>query len=178
MTITARQRACFDAHPERSPLLVVDLDIVRVRYEALVAALPGVSVFYAMKANPLPEVLRMLVDLGSSFDVASIGEVEQCLSVGAPPDRLSFGNTVKKVSSIRRAAELGVTRFAFDSECELDKLIDAAPGSLAFCRILCDGAGADWPLSRKFGCVPEHAIAVLEHAHRSGLDQPVPSGAL
>ena len=39
-----------------------------------------------------------------------------------------------------------------------------------FCRILCDGAGADWPLSRKFGCVPEMAADVLEHAHRQGLE--------
>jgi ornithine decarboxylase len=38
-----------------------------------------------------------------------------------------------------------------------------------FCRILCDGAGAEWPLSRKFGCAPELAVAVLERAHRLGL---------
>jgi ornithine decarboxylase len=38
-----------------------------------------------------------------------------------------------------------------------------------FCRILCDGTGAEWPLSRKFGCVPEIAPRVLEHAHRLGL---------
>jgi len=39
-----------------------------------------------------------------------------------------------------------------------------------FCRILCDGAGAEWPLSRKFGCVPEMAPDVLEAAHRLGLN--------
>ena len=43
------------------------------------------------------------------------------------------------------------------------------PGSKVFCRILCDGEGAEWPLSRKFGCVPEMAARVLEHAHRLGL---------
>src|SRR5437762_3094871 len=40
----------------------------------------------------------------------------------------------------------------------------------AFCRILCDCVGAEWPLSRKFGCVPEMAVGVLEHAHRLGLE--------
>jgi ornithine decarboxylase len=39
-----------------------------------------------------------------------------------------------------------------------------------FCRILCDGAGAEWPLSRKFGCMPEMAVDVLEHACRNGLE--------
>ena len=38
-----------------------------------------------------------------------------------------------------------------------------------FCRILCDGSGAEWPLSRKFGCAPDMAGRVLEHAHRLGL---------
>jgi ornithine decarboxylase len=169
VTMTERQRSCFDAHPDRSPLLVVDLDVVRRRYEDLVAALPGVTVFYAVKANPLPELVSMLVELGSSFDVASIGEIEQCLAVGAPPGRLSFGNTVKKADAIRRAAELGVTRYAFDSECELEKLVEHAPGSLAFCRILCDGFGAAWPLSRKFGCAPDVARDLLLRAARHGL---------
>ncbi|MBV9951471.1 MAG: type III PLP-dependent enzyme [Acidimicrobiia bacterium] len=169
VTITERQRSCFAAHPDRSPLLVVDLDVVRQRYEDLVAALPGVTVFYAVKANPLPELVSMLVELGSSFDVASIGEIEQCLAVGAPPERLSFGNTVKKADAVRRAAELGVTRYAFDSECELEKLVAHAPGSLAFCRILCDGFGAAWPLSRKFGCAPDVARELLLEAARHGL---------
>jgi ornithine decarboxylase len=169
VTLTDRQRACFAAHPGRSPLLVIDLDVVRRRYEDLVAELAGVTVFYAVKANPLPELLTLLVELGSSFDVASIGEVEQCLAVGATPDRLSFGNTVKKIDSIRRATDLGVSRFAFDSECELDKLVEAAPGSTAFCRILCDGFGAAWPLSRKFGCAPDLARGLLLRAARAGL---------
>jgi hypothetical protein len=50
-----------------------------------------------------------------------------------------------------------------------EKIARVAPGSKVFCRILCDGSGAEWPLSRKFGCVPEMAARVLEHAHRLGL---------
>ena len=102
-TLTDRQRACFAELPDRSPLLLVDLDVVRRRYLGLVEVLPGVTVFYAVKANPLPAVLRLLVELGSSFDVASLGEIEQCLAAGATPDRLSFGNTVKKASAIAAA---------------------------------------------------------------------------
>ena len=59
--------------------------------------------------------------------------------------------------------------FAVDCEAEVEKIARAAPGSKVFCRMLCDGAGAEWPLSRKFGCAPEMAPRVLEHAHRLGL---------
>jgi ornithine decarboxylase len=160
----------LNAHRDRSPLLVVDLDIVARRYGELTAVLPDVAVFYAVKANPAPEVLRLLVSLGSSFDVASIGEVEACLAAGATADSLSFGNTIKKRSDIEQAYELGVRRYAFDSDCELDKLIEAAPGSTVFCRVLCDGFGAAWPLSRKFGCSPDFAVDLLRRAARHGLD--------
>lgn len=168
-TVTERQREWFAAHPDRSPVLVVDLDVVRQRYVELVRALPGIAVFYAVKANPLPEVLRLLVELGASFDVASPGEIEQCLASGAAPGSLSFGNTVKKVSAITAAYAAGVDRFAFDSDSELDKLISAAPGAVAFCRVLCDGFGAAWPLSRKFGCAPDLARRLLGRAARAGL---------
>jgi ornithine decarboxylase len=39
-----------------------------------------------------------------------------------------------------------------------------------FCRILSDCKGAEWPLSRKFGCEPAMAADVLEHAYRFGLE--------
>jgi ornithine decarboxylase len=78
---------------------------------------------------------------------------------GATPDRISFGNTIKKERDIARAYELGVRLFAVDCEAEVEKIARAAPGSKVFCRILCDGAGAEWPLSRKFGCEPADGAA-------------------
>ncbi len=60
---------------------------------------------------------------------------------------------------IARAYALGVRLFAVDCEAEVEKIARAAPGAKVFCRILCDGAGAEWPLSRKFGCAPEMAAA-------------------
>lgn len=149
--------------------MVVDLDIVRDNYTAFERALPDTRVFYAVKANPAPEILELLARLGSSFDCASVAEIEMALAAGAGPERISFGNTIKKERDVATAFALGVRLFAVDCEAEVDKVAWAAPGSQVFCRILCDGAGADWPLSRKFGCAPEMAPNVLEHAHRSGL---------
>ncbi|MAZ33758.1 MAG: ornithine decarboxylase, partial [Thalassospira sp.] len=52
------------------PCLVVDLDVVQRNYETFTRALPDSRVFYAVKANPAPEVLSLLSDLGSNFDTA------------------------------------------------------------------------------------------------------------
>ena len=154
---------------EDGPRLVVDLEVVRENYLGFAKALPDTRVFYAVKANPAPEILDLLARLGSCFDTASVTEIEQAMAAGATPDRISYGNTIKKETDIARAFALGVRLFAVDCEAEVEKIARAAPGSKVFCRILCGGDGAEWPLSRKFGCAPEMAAKVLEHAHRLGL---------
>src|SRR5579872_2946062 len=152
------------------PCLVVDLDVVRDNYRAFAKALPDSRVFYAVKANPAPELLSLLASLGSCFDTASIAEIEMVLAAGATPDRISYGNTIKKERDIARAFALGVRLFAVDCKAEVEKIARAAPGSRVFCRFLFDCAGAEWPLSRKFGCDAAMAVDVLEHAHRLGLE--------
>jgi len=155
---------------EDGPCLVVDLDVVRDNYTAFAKALPDTRVFYAVKANPAPEVLCLLAKLGSCFDTASVAEIEMALAAGATPDRVSFGNTIKKERDIARAFELGVRLYAVDCKAEVEKVARAAPGSKIFCRILSDCAGAEWPLSRKFGCEPGMAVDVLEHGLKLGLE--------
>ena len=167
--MTERIRKFLRRRRDEGPCLVVDLEVIRENYLAFAKSLPDTRVFYAVKANPAPEILKLLADLGSSFDTASTGEIDMVLAAGATADRISFGNTIKRERDIARAYEQGVRLFAADSEVEVEKIARAAPGSRVFCRILCDGTGAEWPLSRKFGCVPEMAPRVLEHAHRLGL---------
>ena len=158
-----------DRRPE-GPCLVVDLEVIADNYRAFTRAMPDTRVFYAVKANPAPEVLTLLADMGSCFDTASVPEIEMALAAGATPDRVSFGNTIKKERDIARAHALGVALYAVDSVEEVEKVARAAPGAKVFCRILTDGAGAEWPLSRKFGCEPSMAVDVLMHAHTLGLE--------
>jgi ornithine decarboxylase len=153
-----------------TPCLVVDLDVVEEAYLTLHQVLPLARIFYAVKANPAAPILDRLTGLGSSFDTASRGEIELCLAAGATPDRISFGNTIKKERDIAFAYQAGVRLFAFDSAAELKKLAQAAPGSKVFCRILVECGGAEWPLSRKFGCAPEMAAALLVEARAQGLE--------
>ncbi|WP_412049969.1 ornithine/lysine decarboxylase [Hoeflea sp. Naph1] len=152
------------------PCLVVDLDVVRDNFQSFSKALPDSSIYYAVKANPAPEILRLLAGLGSNFDCASVTEIEMALKAGATAARISYGNTIKKERDIARAHALGVSLFAVDSHEEVEKIARAAPGARVFCRVLTDGDGAEWPLSRKFGCVPQMAVDVLVYAHQLGLN--------
>jgi ornithine decarboxylase len=168
--MTERIREFLRHRRDDGPCLVVDLDVVRDNYRAFATALPDSRVFYAVKANPAPELLALLASLGSCFDTASVAEIEMALAAGATAERISFGNTIKKERDVARAHALGVRLFAVDSKAEVEKVARAAPGARVFCRFLFDCAGAEWPLSRKFGCDPEMAVDVLEHAHRLGLE--------
>ena len=152
-----------------TPLLLVDVDRVEANFMALRRAMPDTAIYYAMKANPAPAIMDRVASLGGAFDCASVPEIEAALATGVGPEKISFGNTIKKERDIARAFELGVRLFAFDSRAELEKLARSAPGAKVFCRILTDGAGAEWPLSRKFGCVPEMAVDLLRTASILGV---------
>jgi ornithine decarboxylase len=168
--MSAKIQQFLDEVQPATPCVVVDLDVIRQNYENLRHWLPLAQVYYAVKANPAPEIISLLVGLGSNFDVASRPEIELCMAAGADPSRLSFGNTIKKKSDIAFAYDQGVRLFAFDSEAELEKLAEVAPGSRVFCRLLMTCEGAEWPLSRKFGCEIDMARDLLVAAREKGLE--------
>ncbi len=168
--MTPKVARFLSVHQPATPCLVLDVDRVAENFAALRRALPLARIFYAVKANPAAPVLERLVSLGSCFDAAGIEEVEACLAAGAAPARISFGNTVKKASAIRRAHAAGIALFAFDSAEELEKIAREAPGAQVYCRIAVDNTGADWPLSRKFGTDLETACELMIRAGTLGLD--------
>jgi ornithine decarboxylase len=151
------------------PTLVLDVDAVARQYAALSAGLGRAHIHYAVKANPASAIIDRLVQLGSGFDAASRGEIELCLSQGADPSHISFGNTVKRVSDIAFAHQVGVSLFAADAEEELDKIAANAPRARVYIRVIVDASQADWPLSRKFGCARSKVLALLSYAKTVGL---------
>ena len=120
--MTDRIRRFLERTAHEAPCLVMDLDRVRDNYEAFARAMPDTRVFYAIKANPAPQILRLLAGLGSCFDAASLREVEMALEAGATADRISFSNTIKRERDIAAAYRLGVRQFAFDCDAELEKI--------------------------------------------------------
>jgi ornithine decarboxylase len=170
---TARLDRFLAAVKPPTPCVIVDLDIVRARHAELRRALPEAEIYYAVKANPAAEIVGALAELGANFDLASPGELDICGALSIPAQRLSFGNTIKRETAIVQAAEHGVGLFAFDSAAELEKLARSAPGARVFCRILIENPGAEWPLTRKFGCEAHMAADLLVAARSLGL---VPAG--
>ncbi|MDD3902923.1 MAG: type III PLP-dependent enzyme [Sphaerochaeta sp.] len=155
---------------KETPFQLILSDVIEEKYKELQKNLPFCDVFYAVKANPAKEVLSLLSDLGSNFDVASIYELQRLLELGVDPSRLSFGNTIKKYDHIKIFYDAGIRLFVTDSECDLRNIAKAAPGSKVMVRLMSEGGQtADWPLSRKFGCNPDLAGDLLVLAKKLGL---------
>ncbi|MBL8258456.1 MAG: type III PLP-dependent enzyme, partial [Candidatus Competibacteraceae bacterium] len=157
---------------KETPFLVVLLDEVRAKYQEFRVNFPKAKIYYAVKANPGVELLAVLRDLGSCFDIASTHELDRMLELGVAPDRLSYGNTIKKAQHIRYAYERGVRLYTSDCEADIRNLAREAPGSRVFFRLLMDAvtSDSDWPLSRKFGCQPRMAIELVALAAELGLE--------
>ena len=153
-----------------TPYLALDVGSAVDHYRRLAAALPGTGVHYAVKANPHPRLLAALAAAGCRFDVAGPAEARAALAAGAEPEDLVLSNPVKRRADVAECAGLGVRLFAVDSPAETHKVAQAAPGSAVLCRLVTSGEGSDWPLSRKYGCSTEEAVAILRLAAALGLD--------
>ena len=158
------------ADEKETPFVVIDTATIDKAYDDLRAGFEFAKVYYAVKANPAVEIIDLLRDKGSSFDIASIYELDKVMSRGVGPERISYGNTIKKARDIRYFYEKGVRMYATDSEADLRNIAKAAPGSKVYVRILTEGSTtADWPLSRKFGCQTDMAMDLLILARQLGL---------
>jgi ornithine decarboxylase len=159
------------ADERETPFVVIDTKIISDSYDQLVSNFPFAKIYYAVKANPATEITELLRDKGSNFDIASIYELDKVMASGVGPERISYGNTIKKAKDIRYFYEKGVRMYATDSEADLRNIAKAAPGSKVYVRILTEGSNtADWPLSRKFGCQTDMALDLLILAKQLGLD--------
>ena len=150
-------------------MFAVSRSSLRRQVERFREALPRVEPCYAVKANAHPDVVKAMVGLGVGFDVASQSEMEAVLEAGAPASALVFANTIKAPEALSAAAAAGVDLMTFDSEYELDKMAEHAPGSRALVRIKVPNVGSAVELSLKFGVLPADAIDMLIKAHRLGL---------
>ena len=158
------------ANTQETPFVVVHLETIKKKYQELHQCFPFAKIYYAVKANPAVEIIRLLSDLGCYFDIASIYELDRVLGEGVTPERVSFGNTIKKAKDVRAFYEKGVRLFATDSEQDLENIAREAPGSKIYVRVITEGGEtSDWPLSRKFGCHTDKAMDLLILARDLGL---------
>ena len=153
-----------------TPNVVINLHQIKHNYIKLRDSFPYAQIYYAVKSNPGEPVVKLLAELGACFDIASRYELDAVLALGVHPDRISYGNTIKKARDIKYFYDKGVRMFATDSKDDLKNIAEYAPGSRVYVRVLMDNTlTADWPLSRKFGCHPDMAYDLIVIARDLGL---------
>lgn len=162
-----RPEQLFDTHPEVSldfeivraaarsgytrPFLLIDTRIVREKTRRFLAAMPRVRPHYAVKANPDPRVLRVLIEEGAGFEIASVAELDLLLGLGVPAAEIFYSNPMKTREWIAYAASKGVEWFVVDAVEEARKVHAVKPDAKLYLRIDTPNIGADWPLAGKFG---------------------------
>jgi len=153
----------------KTPTLVIDLDRIKKRFLELQEALKEAKIYYAVKANDHQEILALLNDLGSGYEVASSWELEKVLRLGVDSSRIISSNPVKPLDFIDYAYKSGIKAFSIDSYKEIDKLKKVAPRSRVYVRLIVPNEGSDWPLTNKFGVDVDDALSLLEYAKSQGL---------
>ncbi len=153
-----------------TPSLVLSLDQIKKNYKTLQRYMSRVRIHYAIKANPHPEILRVMAEMGSSFDVASDGEIRLLNSMGVAGERMIYANPVKTDVDLKACNDCGVYKMTFDSSSEIRKISSACPGSTVLLRLRIDNSSAHVDLNKKFGAGREKALQLMLEAKAAGLD--------
>lgn len=153
-----------------TPLLVLSLEEVKKNYQVLRKYMPQVRIHYAIKANPHPEILRVMADMGSCFDVASDGEIRTLSAMGVEGGRMIYANPVKLGVGLEACRDCGVTKMTFDSASEIEKIKKQCPDATVLLRLRIDNSSAHVDLNKKFGAARENALALMLQAKEAGLD--------
>src|SRR5208283_4146329 len=152
-----------------TPLFILSRSKLAQQVKRFRALLPRVRPCYAVKANPHEEILKVFAKAKLGFDVASRKEMELVLKCGGTPQRMIFANTIKNPNAMKFAMAKGIELMTFDTEYELYKIAEHAPGASVLVRIKVPNIGSVVELSIKFGVDPIDAIPLLIKAHRLGL---------
>ncbi len=152
------------------PYLLMDRAKVRQRIHGIGKHIRNSEVYYAVKANPDIEVLKLVNGLGTGFEIASEGELNILSSIGVTSDRMITSNPIKSFRFLRMAAAAGLNYFAFDSVDEVMKLREYVPGANVYVRLSVPNEGSEWPLSKKFAVEVDAAEELLLLAKKKGLN--------
>lgn len=166
------------AREQGTPIFVIDHEQIRRNYREFRENLPHVQVYFAVKANSNPEIVKTLYEMGSSFDVASMPEFMIVYeNIKDMPDKerqdwiwdkVIYANTIKPIETLE-ALDHYKPLVTFDNLEELKKLQKHAPHAGLVLRIRVPNTGSMVELSSKFGADPGEAVDLIESAFAMGL---------
>jgi ornithine decarboxylase len=162
-----------------TPLVVVDHKVLRDNYRQFRKHLPRVQVYYAVKANSDPAIVRTFYDAGASFDVASMAEFlnvhEMIKDLPAKErqdfiwDRIIYANPIKAVETLEQLDPYKPL-VTYDNYEEVIKIARYAPHSGLALRLRVPNTGSMVELSSKFGALPGEAVDLIAFAHNNKLE--------
>ena len=166
------------AKKEGTPIFVIDHEQIRENYREFRQHLPGIQVYFAVKANSNPEIVKTLYEMGCSFDVASMPEFMivyeniRCLPDKERQDwiwdKIIYANTIKPIETLE-ALDHYNPLVTFDNREELKKIRLHAPHAGLVLRLRVPNTGSVVELSSKFGADPGEAVDLIEYAFSMGL---------
>jgi len=161
-----------------TPVVAIDHQAIRRNYANFRRLLPRVQAYYAVKANPAPEIVRTLYKAGASFDVASLPEfllVHKNIEGLAAKERQAFiwdkiiyANPIKPKETLE-ALDQYKPLLTYDNLDELYKIQRYAPHAGLVLRLRVPNTGSMVELSSKFGCDAGEAADLIQEAFRAGL---------
>ncbi len=161
------------ARDQGTPIFVIDHEKIRKNYREFKAHLPFVQVYYAVKANSNPEIVKTLFKMGCSFDVASMPEFmivyENIKDMPKKErqdwiwDNIIYANTIKPIETLE-ALDGYKPLVTFDNSEELKKIKQHAPHAGLVLRLRVPNTGSMVELSSKFGADPGEAVDLIAHA--------------
>ena len=166
------------AKKKGTPVVVIDHDIIRRNYAEFRKHLPKVQAYFAVKANPAPEIVRTLYKAGASFDVASLPEFmlvyENIRHLPAQEqqdfiwDKIIYANPTKPKETLQ-ALDHYKPLVTYDNLNELKKIKQFAPHAGVVLRLRVANTGSQCELSSKFGCDTGEAVDLVLAALKLGL---------
>jgi len=166
------------AQEHGTPVVVIDHDVIRANYASFRRHLPKVQAYYAVKANPAPEIVETLHKAGASFDVASFPEFMQVYeNIKHLPakerqdyvwDKIIYANPIKPQETLL-ALDKYKPLITYDNPEELKKIKKYAPHAGLVLRLRVPNTGSMVELSSKFGCEPGEASRLIQDAFKLGL---------
>src|SRR5436189_1879683 len=161
-----------------TPVVVIDHDVIRENYAAFKKHLPKVQVYYAVKANAEPAIVRTFYQAGASFDVASLPEFMLVYEniKHLPPkdqqdfiwDKIIYANPTKPKETLQSLDQYKPL-VTYDNLTELKKIKEFAPHAGVVLRLRVPNTGSMVELSSKFGCDPGEAVDLIQAAFGLGL---------
>jgi ornithine decarboxylase len=162
-----------------TPMFVMDHKVLRENYAQFRKHLPRVQVYYAVKANSDPAIVKTFYEAGASFDVASVAEFHTVhdLIKDLPDrqrqdfiwDRIIYANPIKAIETLQ---ELDAYKplVTYDNHEEVIKIARHAPHSGLVLRLRVPNTGSMVELSSKFGALPGEAVDLIAFAHNNKLE--------